>query len=270
MSAGRRTEDRQIVRRTLSKEKRAGFGGIVDAMTGCFGLAVLPAAATAAVALALPDIAKAGEVYSAEEVRQLYPQTTERPLFRADRRPPPEPVVAAVAEPEPEPVPAVEPVALDVIAPRPSVNLSTFDLTGVVIAGDRRMAVLLHRASGDTLSLSAGDHEIDGPDGAPLAFELVEIRPDRVTIDGGEAITLPLRQRAGAPAVRAPRPDTPDAAPPLGTQVSARPGGREMSVEIRLEPEDAYRAPLTPGSMTDLRPKTVLLLASDEAGRTDN
>ena len=205
--------------------------------------------ACAASILAAPGGA-AQESPSSEQIRERFPETTARPLFRADRRPPAPPVAATAPEP------AAEPAPLQMVSARPSVTLTTFELKGVVIAGGRRVALLHHRGSGATWRLGLGPHETDAADGPALAFDVVEILPDRVTVDGGEPITLPLRRRGASPA------ETGREMPP-----ATSPSGGERVAGVRAEPVEDYRAPLTPGPMTDLTPRTVFLMASDERGR---
>ena len=87
-----------------------------------------------------------------------FAETVARPLFMATRRPP---------EPEEE-----------VVAPETGVQHNLFNLLGVVISADERVALVTRRRGGDFLRLVVGQR-IDG-------WLVVAIEPDSVTLSSGD------------------------------------------------------------------------------------
>ncbi len=110
---------------------------------------------------AAPTPSAAAVVDTPEALTELPPidsfaETVARPLFMATRRPP-----------EPEEVEVVvEPVA--------SIERNLFNLLGVVISEDERVALVTRRRGGDFLRLVVGQH-IDG-------WLVVAIKPDSMTL----------------------------------------------------------------------------------------
>ncbi len=87
-----------------------------------------------------------------------FAETVARPLFMATRRPP---------EPEEE-----------VVAPETGAQRNLFNLLGVVISADERVALVTRRRGGDFLRLVVGQR-IDG-------WLVVAIEPDSLTLSSGD------------------------------------------------------------------------------------
>jgi general secretion pathway protein N len=92
-----------------------------------------------------------------------YAVVAERPLFNPDRRPAPR-----TAEGAPEPAPVAAPVELDVV------------LTSVVLAGDRRIAVVAQRDGGNPQSVRIGESLV----GEQSSWRLLELAPRHAVFEG--------------------------------------------------------------------------------------
>jgi general secretion pathway protein N len=92
-----------------------------------------------------------------------YAQVGERPLFNADRRPQASDAAPAAVVEAPPP-----PVELDLV------------LTSVILAGDKRIAVVAERAGGNAQSLRLGQ----ALGGQQSAWKLVELQPRHAVFEG--------------------------------------------------------------------------------------
>ncbi len=127
------------------------------------GIPATTARAPAAQSKLLPPLA-------ASDAEQLYPETTARPLFIATRRPAPKQEAAQQS----------------------AMKRGQFQLQGVTIAGDIRIALLREKSSGRIHRVEKGK-DING-------MKLAEVSPESVTLaQGGEQEVLPLQVQKYTP-----------------------------------------------------------------------
>lgn len=130
-----------------------------------------------------------------EQVQDLFPHTTARPLFRADRRP---------APPAPRPVasapPAAEPPVMAAAPEVPEARITKADyvLTGVVQAGARSLAMLENTWDGTTHVIRPGHARLPGRDGVMVHIKVTEIDAGQVTFVADTQLTLHLYDAATA------------------------------------------------------------------------
>jgi general secretion pathway protein N len=111
-------------------------------------------------ALPQPSLSRA---QSALQPFTEYAAVVERPLFNPDRRPTPRAREGAA-----EPAPVAPPVELDVV------------LTSVVMAGDRRIAVVAQRDGGNSQSVRIGEALV----GEQSSWRLLELAPRHAVFEG--------------------------------------------------------------------------------------
>lgn len=185
------------------------------------------------------------------ELAELYPQTTARPLFSPDRRAAPEPVVAKLVEPTPEKI-----VPATYTPPPPRLTVDLFHLRGVVVAGDERIAILEHGASGATFRVKPGLVMLPDANGAEMEVLVSEILPQSVTLEAEEALTLNLRRTLDLA--------QPVVAEPADRATIIREASADAAAKtvVKTEMAEKYLAPLTPTAPQRLR--RVRVVALDE------
>lgn len=175
------------------------------------------------------------------ELEAQFSETLERPLFVQSRRPA---IVEVVATPEPAPTPVVVPVVHT--DPPLTLRLSTYELTGVLISGDRRLAILRHSASGEVFRVQPGEYEMPGENGAKLTVQIDEVLPESLTLTSGRTITLSLRDS-----------ETEGIRPYVAPKVETMTAENTPSITQTTELSQNFAAPISPGAPSSLRQITV-------------
>jgi general secretion pathway protein N len=147
-------------------------------------------------AAAVPEVALVSGIGSAEGFER-YASIVQRPLFSADRRPPPPEAGSEVA-----PADAAPAVPLNVV------------VTSIVLTGDKKFAIVTDPATNKSQTLGVGAALA----GDQAGWRLVELQPRRAVFDGpGGRSSLDLRVFDG----QGGEPPTPVAAPVQASQGEA-------------------------------------------------